>query len=267
MLPKTLNRSLEKLPLTRPPNDEWGKKSSSHEEEFFLEGPHSRSFDFFRACRIFFECIKGFRRFHLVGPCVTVFGSARFSENHRYYDLARQMGERIAKAGFTVMTGGGPGLMEAANRGAKAVNGTSVGCNITLPHEQKPNAFLDHWVEFRYFFIRKLMLAKYSYAFIALPGGFGTLDELFEVATLIQTGKMKNFPVILMGTDYWMPFKEFLNGTLVRHGAIDSVDANRLVFTDSPEDAVELIVRSATEQFGLNYAVRARRHRPVTKSI
>jgi uncharacterized protein (TIGR00730 family) len=256
------------LSISKPPSadptliphrtDEWGKTSSSHEEEVFLEGPHSRSFEFLRACRIFFECIKGFRRLHLVGPCVTVFGSARFEDTHKYYELGRQVGIRVAKAGFTVMTGGGPGLMEAANRGAKEMNGTSVGCNITLPKEQKPNSYLDHWVEFKYFFIRKLMLAKYSYAFIALPGGFGTLDELFEVATLIQTGKMKNFPVILMGTEYWRPLREFLEGPAVATGAIDASDVGRLVFTDSPEEAIGYIVRSATEKFGLNYAIRRR---------
>ncbi len=157
-----------------------------------------------------------FRNLHFVGPCVTVFGSARLTEPHPYYLLARELGAQIARAGFTVMTGGGPGLMEAANRGAKDAEGVSIGCNITLPKDQKPNHFLDKWVEFRYFFVRKLMLAKYSYGFIAMPGGFGTLDEFFEIATLVQTGKIKNFPVILMGAEYWTPLLRFLDATLLK---------------------------------------------------
>ena len=159
-----------------------------------------------RAARIFCEFIRGFRTLHFVGACVTVFGSARFTENHPYYDLARQCGAELAKAGFTVMTGGGPGIMEAANRGAKETGGRSIGCNIQLPREQKPNPFVDQWITFRHFFVRKVMLVKYSYAFIALPGGFGTLDEIFETATLIQTGKIRDFPLVLMGIEYWRPF-------------------------------------------------------------
>ena len=166
--------------------------------------------------RILGECVKGFRRLHFVGPCVTVFGSARFEEDHPYYVLARELGARLAEAGFAVMTGGGPGIMEAANRGAKDVGGTSVGCNITLPVEQKPNPYLDRWVEFRYFFVRKMMLEKYSYAFIVMPGGIGTLDELFETAMLIQTGKMKDFPIVLMGKSFWTPLLDYLRLFLAR---------------------------------------------------
>jgi uncharacterized protein (TIGR00730 family) len=142
---------------------------------------------------------------------VTVFGSARFTEEHMYYALAREIGQQLARAGFTVMTGGGPGIMEVANRGAKEAGGYSVGCNIELPQEQKPNPYLDRWVTFRHFFVRKLMLVKYSYAFIALPGGFGTLDEIFETATLIQTHKIKDFPLVLVGKDYWRPLLDFLH--------------------------------------------------------
>ncbi|MEW6057613.1 MAG: TIGR00730 family Rossman fold protein, partial [Bdellovibrionota bacterium] len=200
----------------------FAKSSSDQEERHFLEGRHSRFSELKRALRIFFECIKGFRTLHFVGPCITVFGSARFSsESHPYYQLARDIGREVAKKGFTVMTGGGPGLMEAANRGAKDVGGKSIGCNITLPKEQRPNGFLDRWIEFRYFFVRKLMLAKYSHAFIVLPGGFGTLDEFFEVVTLIQTGKMKNFPVVLVGKSYWQGLLKFLNDPLCSLGAID----------------------------------------------
>src|SRR5437660_446463 len=168
-----------------------------------------------RVLRISWEFIKGFRALHFVGPCVTVFGSARFSDDHPVYDLARRTGALLARAGFTVMTGGGPGVMEAANRGAKDVGGRSIGCNIRLPQEQKPNPYLDKWITFRYFFVRKVMLVKYSYAFIALPGGFGTLDEIFETATLIQTAKIRDFPMVLMGRDFWQPLLDFLLNKLV----------------------------------------------------
>src|SRR5580765_7592539 len=156
-----------------------------------LEGPRARVVEFKRVWRIAAEFIRGFRALHFVGPCVTVFGSARFKEGDPYYQLAREVGKGIASLGMTTMTGGGPGIMEAANRGAKEAGGTSIGCNIILPHEQKPNPYLDRFVEFRYFFVRKLMLIKYSYAFVVMPGGFGTLDELFESLTLVQTGKIR----------------------------------------------------------------------------
>jgi uncharacterized protein (TIGR00730 family) len=231
----------------------WGKATASPEEQLFLEGPHSRGFELGRAFRIFRELIHGFRALHFVGPCVTVFGSARFPATHPYYALTRELGARIAQARFTVMTGGGPGLMEAANRGAKEANGVSIGCNIVLPREQKPNRYLDKWVEFRYFFVRKLMLVKYSYGFVAAPGGFGTLDELFEVATLIQTGKIKNFPVVLLGVAYWSPLLVFLRESLLANAAIDARDLDHMLVTDSPSDAVSFIQKCATEQFGLRY--------------
>src|SRR5207247_7565119 len=143
-------------------------------------------------------------------PCVTVFGSARTLESDLHYQLARQMGADLAQLGFTVMTGGGPGIMEAANRGAKDVSGRSVGCNIELPFEQKPNAYLDRSVTLHYFFVRKTLLVKYSYAFVVFPGGAGTVDELFEALTLIQTGKIRQFPVVIMGTDYWKEMIAFI---------------------------------------------------------
>ena len=157
--------------------------------------------------RIFAELVRGFRALHFLGPCITVFGSARFEEGNPHYELAREMGRRIGRMGFTVMTGGGPGVMEAANRGARDVGACSIGCNIALPQEQEPNPYLDRFIEFEYFFVRKLMLVKYSYAFVVLPGGFGTLDEVFEVATLIQTRKIESFPCVLMGLDYWAPLR------------------------------------------------------------
>jgi uncharacterized protein (TIGR00730 family) len=242
--------------IALPDNLSWGKATSIPEERIFLEGPHGRGFELGRALRIFGELIHGFRSLHFVGPCVTVFGSARFPAVHPYYALTREVGARIAQAKFTVMTGGGPGLMEAANRGAKEANGISVGCNIVLPQEQKPNSYLDKWVEFRYFFVRKLMLVKYSYGFVAAPGGFGTLDELFEVATLIQTGKIKNFPVVLLGVDYWSPLLAFLRESLLMNAAIDTQDLDELLVTDSPSEAVSFIQRCVTERFGLRYVRR-----------
>jgi uncharacterized protein (TIGR00730 family) len=203
--------------------------------------------------------MSGFRALHFVGPCVTVFGSARFKEEHPYYHLARAVGRQLAKAGFTVMTGGGPGIMEAANRGAKDVGGVSIGCNIKLPQEQRPNAYLDRWVTFRHFYVRKLMLVKYSYAFIAMPGGFGTLDEIMEVATLIQTHKIPEFPLVLMVRDFWQPFLDFLRYKLIPQRTIDPSDAERLLVTDSPEEAVHVITDIAQRQFGLSYGPRPKR--------
>jgi uncharacterized protein (TIGR00730 family) len=196
------------------------------------------------------EMIRGFRILHFVGPCVSVFGSARFKEDHPYYDLARSVGRNLAQIGFTVMTGGGPGIMEAANRGAKDVGGTSVGCNILLPKEQKPNPYLDRWLTFRYFFVRKVMLVKYSYAFIVMPGGLGTLDELFEAATLIQTGKILNFPVVLMGRQFWNSLEDLLK-QMVDVGTIAPADLDLLLITDSVDEAMAHLKKHAIEQFGL----------------
>jgi uncharacterized protein (TIGR00730 family) len=226
----------------------------------FLQGPQPRGFEFFRAFRVFWEMIRGFRTLHFVGPCVTVFGSARFPEEHPYYRLAREVGSELARAGFTVMTGGGPGIMEAANRGAREAGGRSIGCNIELPQEQKPNPYLDSFLTFRYFFVRKVMLVKYSYAFIAMPGGFGTLDEVFEVATLIQTGKLRDFPLIFMGREYWQPLLDFLGHHLVAARTIDPQDYSRLFVSDSPGEVVKAITGTALHRFGLSYGPRMRRH-------
>jgi uncharacterized protein (TIGR00730 family) len=220
------------------PDPDWGKRTRHGDEGQFLAGPRSRWQELARAFRIFFEFIRGFRALHFLPPCVTVFGSARFPAGNRWYELARAVGSELARAGFTVMTGGGPGVMEAANRGAREAGGLSVGCNITLPHEQKPNDYLDRFVEFRYFFVRKVMLVKYSYAFVVLPGGFGTMDELFEAATLIQTKKIEDFPLVLMGVDYWTPMLEFLRTSMVREGTIDPADLDRILLTDDVADAI-----------------------------
>jgi uncharacterized protein (TIGR00730 family) len=239
---------------------EWGKGPAHPEEVRFLHGPQPRGFELTRAARIFFEILGGFRKLHFVGPCVTVFGSARFVEGQPYYQLAREVGGRLARAGFTVMTGGGPGIMEAANRGAKEAGGYSVGCNIELPVEQRPNSYLDQWITFRHFFVRKLMLVKYSYAFVALPGGFGTLDEIFETATLIQTAKIREFPLILMGQEYWMPLIAFMRDRLIKQRTIDAADLERVVLTDSAEEAVASLTDVAMHRFGLTYGPRLRRH-------
>jgi uncharacterized protein (TIGR00730 family) len=242
-----------------PSTTHWGKAPPAAEITQFLQGPQKRTFDLARAIGIFFEILRGFRKLHFVGPCVTVFGSARFTAEHQYYVLAREIGERLARAGFTVMTGGGPGIMEAANRGAKEVGGYSVGCNIELPQEQKPNPYVDRWVTFRHFFVRKLMLVKYSYAFIAMPGGFGTLDEIFETATLIQTHKIKDFPLILVGKEYWQPLLDFLRGRLVGAKTIDPIDAEHIRVTDSAEEAVAWAQDAAVRQFGLFYGPKIKR--------
>jgi uncharacterized protein (TIGR00730 family) len=248
-------------PGSIPPGkkDEWGKKPKVPEVKRFLSGPQSRWFEFKRACRIFLEFIQGFRQLAFVGPCVTVFGSARFKTDHPYYEMARDVGGRLAKEGFSVMTGGGPGIMEAANRGAKDAGGPSIGCNIVLPMEQKPNPYLDKFVEFKYFFVRKVMLVKYSYAFVIMPGGFGTLDELFETATLIQTGKIKNFPLVLMGKSYWEPLLEFMRKSLILGKTIDQKDLDHLLVTDSPAEAVKVITETAVNVFGLQYEERPKK--------
>lgn len=232
----------------------WGKETGEKEVIRFLHGPQSRPFELFRVLRIAREFIRGFRTLHFVGPCVTVFGSARFDEGHPYYNQARDVGGRLAQAGFTVLTGGGPGIMEGANRGARDVGGRSLGCNIQLPMEQKPNPYVDKFITFRYFFVRKLMLVKYSYAFVVMPGGFGTLDELFETATLVQTKKVKNFPLVLIGRDFWGPLLEFLEQRMVAEKTIDPEDFARFIVTDSPEEAVESIRAITMKDFGLYYA-------------
>jgi uncharacterized protein (TIGR00730 family) len=236
---------------TSPVSSEVNSQSNERrDEQVFLEGPHTRSHELLMVFRIVREMIRGFRILHFVGPCVSVFGSARFKEDHPYYDLARSVGRNLAQIGFTVMTGGGPGIMEAANRGAKDVGGTSVGCNILLPKEQKPNPYLDRWLTFRYFFVRKVMLVKYSYAFIVMPGGLGTLDELFEAATLIQTGKILNFPVVLMGRQFWNSLEDLLK-QMVDVGTIAPADLDLLLITDSVDEAMAHLKKHAIEQFGL----------------
>jgi len=219
-------------------------------ETRFFAGPHSRSRELRFALHVFREFIRGFRSLHFVGPCVTVFGSARFTEDHRYYAVARELGSALARLGFTVMTGGGPGIMEAANRGAKDAGGRSVGCNIRLPVEQKPNRYLDRWVTFDHFFVRKVLLFKYSYAFVIMPGGLGTTDELFEALTLIQTGKISNFPIIVHGKEYWRDVAELMR-KMVENGTAGKSDMDLLYFTDSIEETMDIIRTRSIKKFGL----------------
>ncbi len=216
----------------------------------FLEGPQNRWSDFKFAFNVLAEFIKGFRSLHFAGPCVTIFGSARFKENHPYYKQTEAIAGQIAKLGFTIMTGGGPGIMEAANKGAKAVGGRSVGCNIVLPHEQHHNPYLDTWVNIKYFFVRKTLLIKYSYAFVVMPGGFGTLDEYFEALTLIQTKMLSTFPIIIFDKDFHQKLMEHIQ-TMNTNGTISAEDLKLCLFTDSVEEAVEYLKVNAIGRFGL----------------
>ncbi len=232
--------------IDRPDPAAWGKGQSSSAEQEFLRGPLGRLKDLRRACGIFAEFILGFRRMHRAGPCVTVFGSARFPSGHAYYDLARETGRILAEAGLTVVTGGGPGIMEAANRGAFESGGVSIGCNIELPEEQKPNEYLSRWIEFRHFFVRKVILVKYSLGFIAFPGGFGTMDEVFELATLIQTGKVQMFPCVLVGREYWAPLIALID-RMKSEGTIGEQDTQFVLVTDSPAEAVRHVLSVAPQ--------------------
>lgn len=216
----------------------------------FLRGPQSRWVEFKFVVKTMIEFIKGFRVLHFVGPCVTFFGSARFNESHPYYETTRTLAGEIAKLGFTIMTGGGQGLMEAANRGAREVGGKSVGCNIELPTEQKPNSFLDTWVTIRYFFVRKTLLIKYSFAFVVVPGGFGTLDEFFEALTLTQTKKIQQFPIIVFNKTYHQELLDHIDEMKKKH-TISPEDLNLILVTDSIEDAINFIKDQSIVKYGL----------------
>jgi uncharacterized protein (TIGR00730 family) len=226
---------------TNPKFDRWGKACVDRNERLLIKGPKRKLSDMRRLSNLLIEFMRGFHTFRNLGPCVTFFGSARFRSDHHFYQSARLTAGLIADEGFTVMTGGGPGIMEAANRGAKDSGGTSVGCNITLPIEQKPNDYLDKFVEFDHFYVRKVMLLRYSCAFVVFPGGFGTLDEVFETITLIQTKKISNFPIVMMGLEFWEPLKSFIFDTLLENHTIGADDLNLLTFTDDPVYAMERI--------------------------
>lgn len=222
----------------------------------FLEGPKSRTYEFGFAWKVFREFIKGFRTLHFVGPCITVFGSARFKEDHPHYQSAREMGRQIAAMGMTTMTGGGPGIMEAANRGAFEQGGRSVGCNIKLPFEQAANPYVQTTITFEHFFVRKVMLVKYSYAFVIMPGGFGTMDEFFETLTLVQTKTLVRFPIVLFGREYYRPLFEYME-SMAREGTIAKEDLNLVLLTDSVAEAVQHIEAFIRK----NYREKARRRK------
>ncbi|MEO6231978.1 MAG: TIGR00730 family Rossman fold protein [Ferruginibacter sp.] len=216
----------------------------------FLEGPQSRWEEFKFSVKVLLEFIKGFRALHFVGPCVTIFGSARFKDGHPFYEKTEEIAGKIAQLGFTIMTGGGPGIMEAANKGAKEAGGKSVGCNIVLPHEQHQNPYLDKRVDIKYFFVRKTLLIKYSYAFVVMPGGFGTLDEYFEALTLIQTKMIMEFPIVIFDTEFHKNLVEHIN-QLKEAGTISPNDTYLFLFTDSVDEAVDYIKKNAIEKYNL----------------
>lgn len=223
-------------------------------EPVYLEGPKSRGYELGFAWRVFLQFIKGFRSLHFVGPCITVFGSARFKDDHPYYIKAREFGKRIAGLGFTTMTGGGPGIMEAANRGAFESNGNSVGCNIQLPFEQKLNPYVQKSVTFEHFFVRKTLLIKYSFAFIIMPGGFGTMDEFYETLTLVQTKSITQFPIVVFGKEYHQPLMENIEW-MVEQGTISKEDMNLVLVTDSVDEAMQHI----SSYINTNYKIKPRK--------
>ena len=223
-------------------------------EHVYLEGPKSRTYELKFVLRVFWELLTAFRTLHFVGPCITVFGSARFKEDHPYYECAREFGKRIAELGFTTMTGGGPGIMEAANRGAFENGGPSVGCNIRLPFEQAHNPYMNKWMTFEYFFTRKTMLIKYSYAFIIMPGGFGTMDEFFETLTLVQTKTIHGFPVVLFGKEFYEPLLDVMH-MMATKGTISETDMSLVLLTDDVAEAMEHI----TKYIKTNYTIKPRK--------
>ncbi len=223
-------------------------------KQVYLEGPKSRTYELGFAWKVFKEFIRGFRTLHFVGPCITVFGSARFKEDEFFYNKAREFGKRIANIGFTTMTGGGPGIMEAANRGAFENGGISIGCNIQLPFEQKANPYAQKSITFEHFFVRKTIMTKYSYAFIIMPGGFGTMDEFFETITLVQTKTITQFPIVLFGKDYYKDLMETIE-VMANKGAIAKEDMKLVLMTDDIEEAMNHIQTYITT----NYKVRQRK--------
>ena len=224
------------------------------EEQVYLDGPKSRSYELGFAFIVFAQFIKGFRALHFAGPCITVFGSARFKEDNPYYIAAREFGKRIAELGLTTMTGGGPGIMEAANRGAFENGGMSVGCNIRLPFEQIANKYVQKSITFQYFFVRKVLLIKYSYAFIIMPGGFGTMDEFFQTLTLIQTKTITTFPIVMFGKEFYKELMEAIED-MANKGTISREDLNLVLLTDDVDEAMEHI----SKYILTNYKIKPRK--------
>lgn len=222
----------------------------STDESMFVRGPLSRFREFTFASKVFINFIKAFRKMHFIGPCVTVFGSARFTKDSEHYKNAEKIGAALAEMGFTVMTGGGPGIMEAANKGAFEAGGKSVGCNIILPFEQHPNPYLHTWINIPYFFLRKVILVKYSYAFVVMPGGIGTLDELFEALTLIQTKVIKDFPIVIFDSEYHKELCHHIR-VMAENESISAEDMKLLFVTDSVADVIKHIETHSVKKFGL----------------
>ena len=220
------------------------KKATTDTEDRKLLERQDVSFvdtDPWRVLRIMSEFVEGFGALAGVTRAITVFGSARITEADPMYEQARRVGAELATAGFAVITGGGPGIMEAANRGCKEGGGLSVGCNIELPFEQGMNAYVDLGIDFDYFFARKVMFVKYATGFVMFPGGYGTMDELFEALTLIQTAKVRHFPVILFGCEYWSGLVDWLKGTVLQEGKISPVDTEIFTVTDDPAEVVRVV--------------------------
>jgi uncharacterized protein (TIGR00730 family) len=218
-----------------------------------LAGRDSRTQELLRVMRISREFVRGFRALHHIGPCITFFGSSRLGEAHPYYEPSRQLARRVASLGYNIITGGGPGLMEAANRGAAEGGAISIGATIDI-HAEPPNPYVDRRIAFHYFFARKVILVKYSYGFVMLPGGMGTLDELFEAVTLVQTGRLSQFPIILYQRDYWGGLIEWLRSGPLAAGAFTEADLARIRITDDDDEVVERLARLA-QQLGLGPAL------------
>ena len=243
--------------------DHGGLARKKTQDERLLSGPAERAAfretDTWRVLRIMGEFVEGFEELAGLGPAVTIFGSARVGRDDEAYATAVEMGRLLGEAGYAIITGGGPGIMEAGNRGAKEAGAASVGLNIELPFEQHLNPYVDVEVDFRYFFVRKTMLVKYAQAFIIFPGGFGTMDELFEALTLIQTGKIRDFPIVLFGSDYWGGLLDWVRSVMVSEGKASEADLGLLAVTDSPTEARDLILASTEERYeGIGYEERAR---------
>ncbi len=225
-----------------------GRKNLYHEDRELLKHGNELKADFtktdpWRVFRIMGEFVEGFEELSKIGPAVAIFGSSRIGPENTYYKSAVEAGEIIARSGFAVITGGGPGIMEAANYGAYKARGISIGCNIELPDEQMSNSYQTISLNFRYFFVRKMMFVKYSVAFLLFPGGFGTMDELCEALTLVQTGKIENFPVVLFGSDYWGKFVGWMRDSMLSEGCISKKDLKVFTVTDDPKEAADIIVK------------------------
>ncbi len=249
------SKALQKLNEPLRPNTSLNRANrlgEMTEDEQLLRKPHTRHDDFthsdtWRVLRITGEFVNGFDTLASVGAAVTCFGSARVHDDDPMYWKGVELAKRLAEEGFAIITGGGPGMMEAANRGAKEANGISIGCNIELPFEQGTNAYVDVSINFRYFFVRKTMFMKYSEGFVIFPGGFGTMDELFEALTLVQTGKVRNFPLVLFGKEYWGGLIDWIKGPMLKECKIAEEDLKLLIVTDSVDEAARIIIDAYKE--------------------